>query len=541
MALTPFVRHIPCPSCGSSDAGALHEDGSAKCYSCGSKWWTGDTDQEPQAYKGSMGTKLIGVEVGAITSRGIDETTAKKFGYGYGEYRGDTVHVATYKDQDGVSVAQHIRTRDKEFRWIGDHDAVGLWGRHLWRSGGKMVVLTEGEIDAMSVSQAQGNKYAVASVPNGAASAAKYVAKDLDWLEKFERVVLMFDMDEPGQAASVECARILSPGKAYIATLPGKDPNVLLTERRSKEIVDAAWEARPWRPDGIVAGEDIWDGITTAPSPTIAHWPWPGLDHFTRGIRRGEILLLVAGTGAGKSTSCRNVTNDLIDQGLKGGILSLEEPWTQFAYSLLGIRAGKNVRLCDDGEIDQGMRPMFDEIKDRLVFYDDQGMRGDDQVFDQLRYMALAEKCDFVVVDHLTVVLGSASEQDDRRHAERFMSELEALVKRTGIVALVVMHLKNVQGESHEDGRPVSISDIKGSGMIPQLCHQIVAHERDPDLHFGSRERLLKCRWTVGSPPGGIVSDLTEFNEQTGRLVVRDLALDTVSEEQEVAEVGRRY
>ncbi|NIR15301.1 MAG: toprim domain-containing protein, partial [Desulfobacterales bacterium] len=67
--------------------------------------------------------------------------------------------------------------------------------------------ITEGYLDAMSVSQVQNHKWPVVSVPNGAAGAANAIRKNLKWLEdNFEEIVLMFDMDEDGQKAALECA-----------------------------------------------------------------------------------------------------------------------------------------------------------------------------------------------------------------------------------------------------------------------------------------------------------------------------------------------
>jgi twinkle protein len=66
------------------------------------------------------------------------------------------------------------------------------------------ITITEGEIDALSVSQAFRNKYPVVSVPNGAQSAAKALAENYEYLDKFDKIVLMFDMDKPGREAS-EC------------------------------------------------------------------------------------------------------------------------------------------------------------------------------------------------------------------------------------------------------------------------------------------------------------------------------------------------
>jgi twinkle protein len=55
-----------------------------------------------------------------------------------------------------------------------------LFGQHLWRTSGKRVIVTEGEIDAMSMSQVQDNKWPVVSVKNGANGAYKALQESLD-------------------------------------------------------------------------------------------------------------------------------------------------------------------------------------------------------------------------------------------------------------------------------------------------------------------------------------------------------------------------
>ena len=51
----------------------------------------------------------------------------------------------------------------------------------------------------------------------------KDLQQQLEWLEKFESIVLMFDSDTAGQTAAQECSKIFTPGKCKIATLPLKD------------------------------------------------------------------------------------------------------------------------------------------------------------------------------------------------------------------------------------------------------------------------------------------------------------------------------
>lgn len=519
MAESLFLHHVPCPECGSSDAGGFYEDGTCKCHKCGAKWTPGEAPPAAAAAPKVAGL-IDDVVTQAIPARRLSKETCAHWGYGYSPSKG--VQVATYCDQTGRPIAQKVRTPDKDFRWVGDSAAVGLYGEWLWRDGGKMVVVTEGEIDALSVSQAQGNRYPVASVPNGADSAAKYVARSLRWLESFERVVFMFDMDEPGRKATDECVRLLTPGKAYIAHLPAKDANELLKAGRSKEIIDAIWGAKPWAPSGIVTGDALAKILEQGPDAPVARWPWPELDRRTLGIRRGNIVLLVAGIGAGKTTLGRAVVSSFLDQGLKVGVVPLEETIQQFGIGLLGVRAGRNVTV-EDGlkELPPELRSELVKVQDRLVFVDDGGDRRDAAIFDAVRYMALALSCDVILIDHLTMVIGAGQEDNDRRHAERFILELEALTKRTGVIAVVVNHLRKPgDGRAHEEGRKISLSDIRGSGLVPASAHQIIAYERDQQGGTTGQIRVLKAR-PVGRTG---LADTLQFEEETGRLVLAELS-----------------
>jgi hypothetical protein len=203
--------------------------------------------------------------------------------------------------KDGKLVAQHYRTATKDFGWIGESKDVELFGQHLWRDGGKMVVVTEGEIDAMTVSQLQDNKWPVVSIPNGAQSAKKSIANNIEWLNRFETVVLMFDMDEPGRRAAVEeCAQLFPPGKCKVASLPLKDANEMLLEGRGRRgDPDAIWGAKEFRPDGIVT----LDRAQGRPDREIENG-CRGASRRSRAdarARLGEVYGFGAGTGVGKT------------------------------------------------------------------------------------------------------------------------------------------------------------------------------------------------------------------------------------------------
>ena len=187
-----FIGHEACPSCGSRDNLARYDDGHAWCFGC--NYYENDN----QVVDKGVSMDFVKGEYIPLTKRGITKETTEKWGYQVGTHMGKNVQIANYKDTTGNIVAQKLRFPSKDFLFIGETKEAGLYGQHLWRDGGKMIVITEGELDALSVSQVQGNKWPVVSLPNGAAGAKKALAKQLEWLEKFESVVLMFDNDEAG-------------------------------------------------------------------------------------------------------------------------------------------------------------------------------------------------------------------------------------------------------------------------------------------------------------------------------------------------------
>ena len=77
--------------------------------------------------------------------------------------------------------------------------------QNIWPAGGLKLIITEGELDALSVSQAQGNKYPVISLPNGSSN-LKPVTASYDYINSFDEIVIMFDMDAPGKEAAIKVA-----------------------------------------------------------------------------------------------------------------------------------------------------------------------------------------------------------------------------------------------------------------------------------------------------------------------------------------------
>lgn len=511
-----FVKHIPCDNCGSSDANSLYSDLHTHCFSCQKSTFPDDGQQQTASKPVSSIQGYSEADTRGLSARKISEETCRLFGVRVGQYRDKTVHFYPYY-QDNQVVACKLRGADKSFAFIGDGSKPPLFGMNLW-SKGKKIIVTEGEIDALTVSQVQGNKWPVVSVPNGAQGAKKSIQKHLEYFEGFEEVILMFDMDEPGQKAAQECAELFSPGKCKIASLPLKDPNECLLAGKPDAIIQAMWNAKAYRPDGIISGLDLWDEVSKEESITSVPYPWLGLNEKTHGMRKGELVTLTAGSGIGKSSVVRELTHWLIQQGETVGMLMLEENPKRTALGLMGIDINKPLHLSREGVSEDDLKEAFDKTlgSGRVFLYNHFGSSDIDNLISRVRFLARGCGCNWIVLDHLSIVVSGLGDGDERRLIDNAMTMLRTLVEETGVGMVLVSHLKRPEGKGHEEGAATSLSQLRGSHAIAQLSDIVIGLERSQQGENPNETqlRVLKNRF---SGMTGLAGTL-HYNTNTGRL-----------------------
>jgi twinkle protein len=518
-----FIGHEPCSKCGSSDGLARYADGSSFCFACHTNFPADGaapsvTPQEPKDWKPIKGNYQD------LTKRGIKEETCRKWKYETDIIDGVPTHIMNIFD-DGVLIAQKLRTPTLKGKWKGDGKDPPFYGQWLW-SKGKHLVITEGEIDALSVSQAMENKWPVVSLPNGSGSVAKTIKRSYDWLGNFDNIVLMFDMDEPGRAAVEEAVELLPPGKVKIASLPAKDANEVLLKHGPGAILQAFWNAPLYRPDGIISGEDITlEELMTEASAGYELKRTPLLQEKLLGLRKGEITLLTAGSGIGKSTWARELAYDLFnDYGLRLGNVFLEEGQVKTAQGYVALHHGVPLgRLRHNKDLltrEQWQEAHEQIIKSgRLFFYRHFGSLESNRLLSKLHYLATVEKVDFIVLDHISIVTSGleSSSEGERKDIDILMTKLRSLVEETGVGILAIVHLKRVPNKSFNEGAQVSLSDLRGSASLEQLSDNVLALERNQqgegDKRSCSLIRVLKTREGDDTGP----ADTLMYNRKTGR------------------------
>ena len=485
-----FVRHMPCENCGSSDANSLYSDGHTYCFVCHNR--TGDNDV---IHSQNVNKVHLKGSAERLNKRNISEKT-NQF---YQIYRDADTLRFPYYDESGVLKGVKIKTKKKDFRYEGVSTDT-LFGQHRFPNTGKRIVVTEGELDAASCYEAMGG-WPMVSLPHGCASAKKDIQKQIPLFQGYDEIVLFFDGDDPGRKAAEEAATVLPPGKVKIARLEGyKDPSEALQDSNPEAIRKAIWDAKPYRPDGIIDGKTLLELVTTPQAPYDHQYPFKGFNKKLHGIRYGELVTFTAGSGSGKTSIMRHIATDLLCKGESVGILELEASNRRTALGLMSTAVGKNLQIGEHDE--RELKSAFESsiANWNLYCFDGFGSFDPDVIYNRIEYLASGLECRVIFLDHLSILL-SGLDGDERRMIDTTMTKLRSLVERTGISLFLVSHLRRSSNDrtTHEEGGRVSLASLRGSHSIAQISDSVVALEVDQQADAERKlttVRILKNRYS---------------------------------------------
>ena len=520
--------HQACSDCGSSYALSINRNGSTYCHSCNKYTPPQEAQmapvapQKPSKGVSSFESTLASLRSGvaqSVPERGLSAASLRHFGV----VIEDGKVIYPYYNDDKELKAAKIRYPDKRFQTSGEWASTGLFGQHLFNTGGKFVTVVEGEYDALAAFQLSGSQYPVVSIRNGASGALKDCKASYEWLDSFETIVICFDADEVGQKAAVEVANLFS-GKSKIMKHRGdyKDACDYLAANDYEGFKKAFWQAEKFVPDGIISGKALWEDVNKPMERAEVVYPFAGVNSLTYGIRQAELVTVTAGSGLGKSQFMREVVYHVLNNTDSNiGLLFLEESVRKTALSLMSLYANKPLHLPTTASTEEERKAAFDAVlgSDRMFMFDHFGSTDVDNIVSRVRYMAKALDCRYVFLDHVSIVVSAQSHLDERKALDEIMTKLRMVVQETGIALFVVSHLKRPEKKGHEEGAATSLAQLRGSGSIAQLSDIVIGLERngqadDVTERNTTKVRILKNRF---SGETGWCADLL-FTKDTGRM-----------------------
>lgn len=502
--------------CGSSDGLAIYEEGGREngyCFACNTYVKDLGENNIVEMKKDNIDfNEINALPYSAIKERGISKETCEFYKVKFSK---DKIYFPYFKGGkiSGYKV-RDLKATDKGKRYscIGDIKDCGLFGSESFNGQGKLVVVTEGEIDALSifqvVKQLKGKEYRILSLPNGVGS----IKKHLDYLEQFESIYLCFDNDPAGQKEINTAASLFTPGKVSIISITGaKDPNELLTQGKERELLRVLNNAKKFELDGIINSRETWEVINNRERALSVVYPseWQILQEKTHGIRLGELETWTSGSGSGKTQVMRHLQYNILTRTQANiGVIALEEPIEDSVEALMGMYLKKRISLerVRSKVPKEELRKAWDDTmgKGRLYFYDHFGSIETDNLIKRIRYMAKSFDCQYIFIDHLGIVISEyASEGSERERIDSIMTKLKSLTQELKVWIGLVVHLRKreVGNKSFENGITPTLDDCRGSGAIKQLSNSVFALTRDQQADTEEERNtitltVLKCRYT---------------------------------------------
>ena len=497
----PFVQNkLPCPldGCNSSDGYHVDEKGNGHCFSCSGNTFLDSPSSQKENCRSqkenSMSIEHIkNYPSAAMPERGITLEVSTKYGVKCeaSESTGlpEKYFFPYYKD--GAIVGYKVRyVNEKKFYSVGSISGAELFGSQVVGEKGKLIIITEGEMDTLAAYQMMkesGKNYKVVSLPNGAN--VKAIRENKGFLEGFETIMLNFDKDEVGQKATKDAQEVLSVGKVRVIDLPTKDANELLcSSHRNIEYLQAVNAAKSIRPESILTVQDAFEDAITLPEYG-RKWPWPSLDKLTYGRRGGEGIYVGAGVKVGKTEFLSQMVDHIIFKENRPVFLAkFEQSAGQTLKAIAGKHNSVNYGNPDNVNVKFTQEDLTNSITelDNKVFMFNAGFSsaGEGSLWERIKgvlhYMVVDKGVKDIFIDPITQLTDGMSSSDTETHLRAFSNEIQALSQELGFFYYIFCHLKSPsQSTPHEEGGRVKSAQFRGSRAMQEKTKFMLGIERN--------------------------------------------------------------
>ncbi|MBF0423130.1 MAG: toprim domain-containing protein [Magnetococcales bacterium] len=375
-----------------------------------------------------------------------------------------------------------------------------LFGWQVIPDDARTLIITEGEIDAMSV-HALG--FPAVSVPFGAGTGAKHSWVETEYhnLERFEEIFLCMDADEEGRKATMDLVDRLGRHRCRIVSLMDfKDANdFLLSGAMHEDMAQCLYQARHLAPDELKCASEYMDEVIAGFYPPEGmdlgmELPFGKLKGKFR-CRPGELTVWTGSTGSGKSQVIGFSCAVGLSRGIRACIASLEmEPKTtlmRLARQLSGQE------LPSKGYL-QAIHKFYDG---RLYLCTVVGKSRVERLLEIFEYARRRFGVDVFVVDSLMRLGVGADEYGEQ---EKAMFKLIDFAVQKRVHVHLVAHARKADTKFKKS--TPDVEDIKGASELGSNAFNVISISRNKlkEEKIKEAERTGGTTGDVNAPCGWI-------------------------------------
>lgn len=432
--------------------------------------------------------KPIIVRSGAVEylgKRGISEETVKRYEITTQESNPNIIVFPFYDWHGELKTVKYRKAdfqkgRDKNKEWFEKETMPILFGMKQCEDFDS-VVITEGQIDSLSVSEA-GIKNAV-SVPNGARGFT-WLDNCGVWLNQFKEVIVFGDCENGKITLVDELSKRLQMNVKCVELadyLGEKDANDILKKHGKSAIVTAVKNAKSVPINRIKKLSEV-EAVNIYEMPRISTG-LRELDKILGGFYFGQVILLTGERGNGKSTFMSQLICEALKQGIKTLAYSGELPNYHFKRWLDLQLAGPNYIEIDEftgyTAISKAVIEQINTWYDELAYIYDHNsneISADDEfesLLDTVEKAVCRYGIRFVCIDNLMTALDVDLSKDLYRAQSKFLKRLKTIAVKYDVCILLVAHPRKLNSGTNIDN-----DDVAGSGDITNRVDTVMAYKR---------------------------------------------------------------
>jgi archaellum biogenesis ATPase FlaH len=425
--------------------------------------------------------------VAYLESRGISEEIAKRY-----EITTQTDHknilVFPFYDEEGkLQFVKYRKTdfnkeKDNNKEWCEANCKPILFGMKQCNLENKRLVLTEGQLDSLSVSES-GIENAV-SVPNGA-KGFTWVPYCYDWMKQFDEIIIFGDF-EKGRISLLEEMKTRFPNKIRHVRPEDykgcKDANEILLKHGKEAVKQAVENAAQVRVKNIIPLAEVED-VNIYKLEKLRTGISELDQNLYGGLPFGTVCIIAGKRGDGKSTLGSQIMGWAIDQGYAIFVYSGELPnylyksW--FDFQLAGSHhITENVK---DGFVNRFITTGNQKLingwySDKAYIYDSKIIESDEQedLLKTIEESIRRYEVKVILLDNLmtAMYLDENKGSDKYDQQGRFVRQLTRIALRYNVLILLVAHRRKNSFTTDAN------DEISGSGDITNLASVTLSYDR---------------------------------------------------------------
>tara|TARA_R110000796_G_scaffold182239_1_gene298764 strand:+ start:1048 stop:2619 length:1572 start_codon:yes stop_codon:yes gene_type:complete len=497
-----WISHQPCPfdDCDSSDAFSYNTESMAgKCHSCDRKYRFKDEEKDGWEVP-EQKVKPVPVEVLTPVYRSVRSISRETMEF---------FKVKTFLDSEGQEIKQEyiypsggIKTRffPKSFR-ASNLKTDELFGMNLWNAGsGKIITITEGELDAMSAYQmCKSQKYvnAFVSLPSSTPS-NKIWSNVSEYLNSFDKIILSIEHDEQGNAVAQKIANLF-PNKVYrVQHDKYKDANAFLEAGEKGSYYHAWYNAKKYTPENILNTPDQFLNLFNKSEDHVyVETGVQDFDDMCMGLMQGHFTLFKAATGIGKTEFMRYLEYHILKNYPDISIAAwhMEETKLRSLLGLVSYELNNNFTrkdLIERADAEEQVQESIVRLTKDERFYQFFLNDEDDpiDILGHIRYLSQACNVQYIFFEPIQDIAANMHGDESK---EQFLADLS--VRLSKLAAELGVGIITI-GHTNDDGA------VKYCRMIEQRASVVVELQRDNMAEDSDERNTTKLLVTKNRPVG---------------------------------------